>query len=494
MLSTRAPRPVRRALAYAALSVVVGLLCVPGLLRAYPRFANDSHMRTSYSHAVSATFCGTLKTSGDFDLPAELTEHPAELFDPIRVVIERRYGSMAIYCASLRVPRIDSETSLMWWMRAILWIGPGISTAGLGRALAASRIMILVVLCFALSRAGSSVFLTVSVAIATCGVLRALAPYQYNNNPFILSLPLLLVSLYTLLVVDLASRRVPLVAAIFAGLGGVTAFCVNMRTSHAPIYFALFVACVVALWQQHRTEGARQVRYALAAGVAAFVAAYAVGHAVLVRPMERLGGEGIVHHPIAHPLVLALAMPENDLSRREGLKWDDLNGLEIARRIDPSVTYLSPAYERALTQYYVSLWRRHPIDMIAVYRLKFASAGGGVLEETVRLLEHVGLPKRVGRRLAAVDVSGFLFMGVTLATGALGWILYRRHDAALGFTWTLISIGAIGTLLESALIMPRFYVFYHSVLLLYVLVTPAIAVQLVADWLHSRARAVAPAA
>jgi hypothetical protein len=132
--------------------------------------------------------------------------------------------------------------------------------------------------------------------------------------------------------------------------------------------------------------------------------------------------------------------------------------------------------------------------MLDVYRLKFAAAGGGVVAEAVHLLEHGGLPTRVGRRLAAIDVPGFLFVGVTLATAVLGWILYRRHESVLSFAWTLLSIGAIGTILESGLIMPRFYVFYHSVLLLYVLVTPAIAVQLAADWFHSRARAAARAA
>src|SRR5262249_43564977 len=175
LFSTRPPRPVGPALGWALASVAIGLLCVPGLLRAYPRFAADSHMRTSYGHAVSAAFCGTLKTSGPFDVPAELTEHPSELYEPIRTVIERRYTSMEVYCRSLTVPRIDSEPSLMWLMRAALWFDPSISTAGLGSALAASRLVILAVLCFALSRAGGGVFLTVAVAIATVSVLHALA-------------------------------------------------------------------------------------------------------------------------------------------------------------------------------------------------------------------------------------------------------------------------------------------------------------------------------
>jgi hypothetical protein len=480
-----------RALGYAALSLAVGLALVPDLLRAHPRFALDSHMRTSYSHAISAVFCGTLKTSGEFDLPAELTEHPAELFDPIRTLIERRYESMAKYCSSLRVPRIDSETSLMWTMRAILGIDPGLSTAGLGRALAATRLVMLAVLCVALSRAGASLLLTAAVAVAVCGVMHTLEPYQYNNNPFILSLPLLLIGLYTWLLADVPPHHVT-VAAAFAALGGVTAYCINMRTSHTPIYLAMFLVALAAFRRRHRA--APHLRAALVVGLAAFVVATLVVHTLLVRPMERLGGEGIAHHPIAHPLVLALATPENDLSRRERLKWDDMVGLEVAKRVDPSATYLSPAYERALTHYYLNLWRTQPWAVLDVYRQKFAAAGGGVVEEAVHLLEYGGLPRRVGRRLAAVDVSGFLIVAVTIATGICGWILYRRCDAVLGFAWTLLSVGAVGTILESALIMPRFYVFYHSVLLLYVLITPVVVIQVVVDMRHARGGRVARAA
>jgi len=209
-----------------------------------------------------------------------------------------------------------------------------------------------------------------------------------------------------------------------------------------------------------------------------------------VRPMERLGGEGIVHHPIAHPLVLALAVPDNDLARREGLRWDDLTGLAVARRVDPSVVYLSPGYEHALSEYYLNLWRTEPLAMLGIYRLKFSSAGTGVTKEAIRLLQHGGLPERVARRLSAIDVSGFALLALTVATAALGWFLYSRERNALGFTWTVISVAALGTLLESALIMPEFYVFYHSVLLLYVLLTPAISVQVLADCTRSYRRGV----
>ena len=78
-----------------------------------------------------------------------------------------------------------------------------------------------------------------------------------------------------------------------------------------------------------------------------------------------------------------------------------------------------------------------------------------------------------------------MLIALTVATAVIGWILYRRDRVALGFAWLMISVAALGTLLESALIMPEFYVFYHSVLLLYVLVMPPIGVQVAADWTRS---------
>src|SRR5262249_24730259 len=78
------------------------------------------------------------------------------------------------------------------------------------------------------------------------------APPQSHTTRSSLALPLLLFAVYPVSVADLPPRPLPL-AAVFAAAGALTAFCVNMRTSHTPIYLGLFACCVAALWARDRT-------------------------------------------------------------------------------------------------------------------------------------------------------------------------------------------------------------------------------------------------
>lgn len=468
---------------YASIGVTLGLALVPGILQPYWRFADDSHMHFSLEHAFSAANCGTLKTSAVFDLPGHVARTPGELTMPLRTVVESHFGSMSDFCATLRIPRIDNEPSLMWIMRAIFAVSPRASAADIGRTMSAIRVLILALFCFALSRAGASLWLIGAVAVAACGVLRALGPYQYNNNPFIFSLTLLLIGLYVLL---LASSRRPGSGAgivVFAGLGALTAFAANMRTSHIPIYLTLFAAFVVA-WRRPRGGWGRPTSSRTVVAVVTFVAAGWATHWALVTPMQRLGGSGITHHVVAHQLVLALAVPENDLSRRERLAWDDAVGFDLARRLNPGVEPLTPAYESTLFRYYFGLWRDHPTEMVGLYWRKLNRAGSGVLDEIAHLLENRGLPLRAGRWLAGLRVAGLVYLLLSVGTAVGGWQAFTRRESVLGFAALLISIAALGTVLESALIMSDFYVFYHSLLLFYLLVAPAAVIQLAADRWH----------
>lgn len=475
------PRPASRALAYAVLAVTIGLAVVPGLLRPYPRFAHDSHMHASFTRAVNLTYCKSVYVSNRFDITNELIEHPDALARPVPEIIDRVAGSLDAYCRSLAVARVDNENSLMWLMRVILRVNPGITMAGIGQTSSALRIGILVLLCVALSRAGASLMMTAGVAICTCAVLRSLAPFQYNNNPYILMLPLLLIAVYVLFL-EAGYRRPAIVGAMFASIGLLTAFASNMRTSQTPIYVAMFALFLVAWRAPLRSKGPSIRPRVEVAAVLIVALAYAAGLFALVAPMKTPGAEGSARHLIAHPLVLALAYPESDFSRREGLKWNDMTGLEIARRVDPQAAYLSAAYESALARYYLHLWRTHPGDMLRVYALKFRVAGSGVVAHAADSLAQLGLPLRVSGWLARRELSGGVWLVLTLGTAVVGWVIHRRTGSVVAFAWALISVAAAGTLLESALVMPQFYVFYHGVLLLYVLLFPVMIGQLLADW------------
>ncbi len=484
LVLTRPPaagrRSFGRAVVYGAVSTAMTLLLIPGLISPYPVLGPDGHMRASLSHAVNIAFCGSTKLSDTYDIPALLTEHPAELFSSISRVIDQRCGSIETYCRTLRRPRIDNENSLMWLMRAILFVNPRVSTAGIGQALAVLRLGILILLVVALSRAGVSLFATSGVAAMVGGVLWNLRLYQYHYVPFVLTLPLLLIGVYILLL-DRTTWSTASVAAAFTTVGAMTAFGASMRTSQIPIYLAMFVLFFVAWRRTRRTGGpAASARLQVLAAVT-FAIGCSVGHLALVTPLEIRGAEGSTHHLVMHPLVLGLSQPESDLSRREGLAWDDAKGEEIALRIDPRATFLSDRYEPALARYYVTLWRQHPAEMIGVYVAKLQFAGTGVFEDIGHLLGDRALPRAASEWISRRSLPGSALVTFATLMAIASWQMFRRTGSLPAFAWTLLNIAAVGTLIESIVIMPRFQVIYHSPLLLYLLLTPIFVAQVIVD-------------
>jgi hypothetical protein len=191
---------------------------------------------------------------------------------------------------------------------------------------------------------------------------------------------------------------------------------------------------------------------------------------------------GRSHHAVAHAVVLALAAPENPLSEQEGLKWNDETGLKLAQRLQPGVVYLSADYERTLWRYYRRLWVEHPLEMFAIYRAKFAVAGRGLPAQMSQTLARPWVPQRAIAWIARQTLSGVPLILLTLMSVVIGLVVYRISGSIVAFAWALLGIAALGTLFESGLILPDFYVFYHGILLLFVLLLPVAAAQILVDW------------
>ena len=97
---------------------------------------------------------------------------------------------------------------------------------------------------------------------------------------------------------------------------------------------------------------------------------------VFIGPLGNLAVEsGLTHHPIAHPIVLGLAVPKNALSDREGIAWNDAVGADIAIRVDPLANTTYERYESAMFKYYRGLWSDYPGEMLGIYARKIHVAG-----------------------------------------------------------------------------------------------------------------------
>jgi hypothetical protein len=163
-----------------------------------------------------------------------------------------------------------------------------------------------------------------------------------------------------------------------------------------------------------------------------------------------------------------------------GIRWDDMNGLELAQRIDPEATYLGPRYESALWRFYLRLWRKHPIEMCGVYWFKLRRTAQG-LAAAIRVVGIV--PGFTAARARRVDplLQGLPLYVVAVPMAVLSlWAAARRGSRFL-FLIGLLSVAACGLLLESTLIMPTFVGTYYSYLLFYFLFAPAAAAQIGLD-------------
>lgn len=77
-------------------------------------------------------------------------------------------------------------------------------------------------------------------------------------------------------------------------------------------------------------------------------------------------------HPVIHSVILGMGTPSNQLARQQGIKWEDMIGLDVAKRVNPKVdTLYSQEYNAALTTWYFSLWKNDTHSMLSLYNLKF---------------------------------------------------------------------------------------------------------------------------
>jgi hypothetical protein len=427
-----------------------------------PRIVDDDHEILSLSLAVNRALCGTPSSlSTGEQIGRILFSDPDASRKPIRQVITERWGSVEGYCGSVTSPVINNENSLML-LEAWAWrVVPSLSVVGVGRVLLAVRAAMLLFFCVVCLRLGASVLLCFVMVDAAFSVLGRLQPdFGYSAYSFLLCSAAVTVALYPLMLslpAPSPARRIVWPAVI----GVWSAFVVNMRTSYLPLCagLALLYVAAVALGPSHvGRQGVRQLQR-MAVAVALFAGGYALFEYGFIPRGE--GGETLARHTVFHPLVLSVGLPTNAFSESQGIEWDDAVGLTLAHRVDPSARYLSREYDRALATYYVDLWKRYPREMSGVYLHKAALAG-------TEMVAGTDVPQwsvKLGRAILSVLRNGVLLLSLPLVMSVVGMRLYLRRGAPGLLLVTTLGAAAAMLMLESMLIVPRYFLKYHSALL-----------------------------
>jgi glycosyltransferase involved in cell wall biosynthesis len=447
--------------------------------------STDQHALISLELAIDWVYCGKYSMhSVPHDLLRYLLENGDSLRHlPVSTFPEMAGGSRDMYCSSVTNPFLNNENSLFYIYSTLLRMRPNITLVGLGVALTWMRVGSIVFFVFALICVGASplfALLALMIGLEISGLTAT--THLYSGYPFLLSFMGIYAGLLALTLHFGLHRnnRSLAVASVAIGLFGGLFY--NLRTSYLPIVFGCYLIFMLFIFLEALREQpsapsgpARSVGVALAG----FLAGAGLFYVVCVYPLTRPGATGnLTYHSVIHPVVLSLALPANELSKREGIRWLDAVGLDLARRVDPDATYMGPTYERALMTYYSRLWRRYPSEMLGIYMAKWR------LSTTGSLIFVDAKMSSLARRLAGPtryvgSGIGFTALFLLLTIGAI--YLGQKYSLGAGMLAATVAGTGFWITIESAIIMPEFYLQYHNAQLFGLFLTNLLFFQMIVN-------------
>jgi hypothetical protein len=471
-------------LATALVAIVVGLN--PQVVARPNHFPSDEHAKASLDLALNLSLCRRAALRSTLFKPAKfLTDHPESLGVPAPDLLEEHAGALANYCASLNEPVTNNENSLMLMEAAAWLVWPRLSVQGVGQSLAWIRMAEVWLFGVACLAAGVSVLLSMVAMSGLTMLLTQMTTYQLMVYSFLPTTLAAWVSICSLMFPRLRAASLGWAAALSIIAGIAAGYGLNVRTSYVPIFVTLFLLLIAAsVTFRARTASDPAPQLFAATTIIGFGCGLLAFNLAVMRPVEhpaRGDTTNYTYHTVAHPLVMALGVPVNALSRAEGIRWDDMVAWDLAKRVQPDVAYLGPEYERALYRYYFGLWRTRPREMIATYWTKLLRTGHGVF----LLASELAPDWRPVRRIYLVwadRTNGLelMLVAVGLVAGAL-WALWQTISPI----WLIaasLSIIFLLLLLESAVIYSEVVLGYHSFLVFIIFVLPAVALQMVGDY------------
>ncbi|HWI17401.1 MAG TPA: hypothetical protein VNT81_06625, partial [Vicinamibacterales bacterium] len=235
----------------------------------------DDHAVISLDLAMVRAFCGRASFySHAGRVAADLQADMSRRDIPLRQLVTERAGSVREYCDQAVWPRVNNENSLMLLEAALLRVRPDLSLKGVGQWLHAIRIVMVAVFVLALLWLGASVWFAMGTMVIGLIVLNAMPTFVYSVYPFLFVLVLILAAAYGLLLSRPPSTLIGWLAAA-VGLGALSSFTVNMRTSYLPVAAMFLLSFLAALWWLRRdgSWGSRPGRRTLLV-IAGFLAGY----------------------------------------------------------------------------------------------------------------------------------------------------------------------------------------------------------------------------
>lgn len=157
---------------------------------------------------------------------------------------------------------------------------------------------------------------------------------------------------------------------------------------------------------------------------------------------------GVEEHGIWHSLYIGLGAVSNPFA------WDDTNGFQAARNIDPSVAYLSAEYFAVLRHEYFRIVMSHPLEAARIYLEKLAIAANTYgAWEVILAVAIIAISLRRRRKIVGKWHSGefLLFFSVCFVAMFLGQAMLFHYSPQYLFPVKLFLLLSIGGLIELVL-------------------------------------------
>lgn len=423
----------------------------------------DRHLVHSLEMAANKALCGvdSSVSVSPRALRIIVARNSAVVGTPLRRIIETEFGPLDGYCSSSMEPFTNNENALYYLYSTVLGLWPNASIEDLGRFVTTVRMLMIGFIGFALISLGiGTAWAFVSILLGTKLHVMTVGTHLLSMYPF-MAFQLAVLCGLVALGYALGSRLgwSTLLRLGYGAVLGLAVFAIwNMRTAQGMVAIGamVFVAGLLLLRGREFATGSSRWRSVAVAALACVVVGLGL-HKVLLRGIPDTGVNA-TYHMVAHPLVLGLAVPDNDLARRENIKWDDRVGIEIAHRIDPNATYLSAAYEQALFAYYFDLWKMYPREMLGVYAAKFEQAGVDI-PRFAGDSDLWALPPRW------LTESGWRFLSALIATGLLAGHLFVRFGAPAALGAAFFGFAGSLLLVEHAIVLPSFNITHFGALM-----------------------------
>lgn len=435
----------------------------------------DGHASLSLEMALNWKMCSKFSSAtqkNGVSIQTMMWNNKEILNQPLSVLPVKLSGSIEAYCSQPFNPFVNNENSLMFLDWAILSLNSDLTMNQLGAWLSGLRIAINLAFSAALLAIGLSPLFVLTSFVAVQNILSKIdITHLYSLYPNILPLCLGFALMVAWVASAYSTKKMLRILCASLALGFFAGFVGNMRSTYSLVCMAGIALLLFILNNKLSTKaaiskegckkelaggiqiGARKKILALWIIVMGYFAGLYAFDSTLIDAIRKENSKYPVsnrtYHVVMHPLVLGLAIPENDFAKKQGIRWDDSVGPSLAHQVDPTAQYLDKNYEKALFVYYLKLWIYYPKEMVELYLEKWKSAASSM-----------------GYFFPAPSIQN----GITLTIFFIGllisiYLLLRQFSAASSILIMFPLLAALLCLGESTMVMSAFVPNYHSPIL-----------------------------